>query len=188
LADDDVGQRLGEGSLAVIRVGILQLQLLRDRRHLGRRGLEGDSVFKPGEAEKPVTLAAGALVMLGGPVLGGFGGREVKVARQNPDDGVGVAVQCDRATQNFGAAAVAFLPCGVTQDDGAGRRSGVLALGKIAAQNGSDSEHAEKARAHPGPGSELGPGRRGEHETVRVIDLELGEGFVELLEVVVVGE
>jgi hypothetical protein len=87
--------------LIVIRIGILRFQLLGDRSHVGSGHVQGDTVFEARQAEEPVAAAAGALVVLGSPELGGLGGGEVEVSGKNSDDGVRVAVERYGLTKNI---------------------------------------------------------------------------------------
>ena len=111
----------------------------------------------------------------------------MKSAGMTPITLVALAIQRDRTIHDVSAAAEVLLPCGITEDHGAGRGRQIFAIVEVPAEDGRDAESAKKAIADAGAvhGDHAGGSR--ERGAGVGVDLERAERFVVLLPIEVIG-
>ena len=139
VAHDHIRQRRHVRALPAIGIGVLTLQLLRDRHNVRRRRLQRYAVLKPRDSIDVVT--ASPIETTGGrvhrsPELRLAAGREMEIARQHSNHDVRKAVERDGLPQHFAVAAVTLLPRRVAQHNCARGGGLIFALREVAAQNG----------------------------------------------------
>ncbi len=189
IANDHIGQRQQVSSPVGIRIGILLLQLTRNRHDVGEGGRDGDPVPQPGDAQIIVTAAMLRAVIVGmqrSPELRRLSRRKMKAARQHPDDRGRGPIQGHRLPQGILPSTKPPLPRGVAQQNRARGRRQILARTEIASQHRGNAQRAKESVAYASAIREQRTGRSFQKEAVVLVHIHRAENFIELLPVEII--
>ncbi len=189
VADNHVRQIDDAGALIPVRIGVLRLELLGDRLHLGTRCFDRDAVLEAAHASQvvaaPPRIATPSWPQRR-PELHRAPRSELKILGQDADDGVRNGAEVDRLTDDVDAGAEALLPGGMAKDDARWCPRQVFAGVEIAAERGGDAERAKEPVAHARARHELRARGRPHHVAAAVVDVERAKHGVQPLPVEVV--
>ena len=160
------------------------------RSQVGERRLDRHAVLQPPDAIEPVAaapLVALAVGVIRHPEFRGLGGREMKLARQDADDGRRHAIEDHRLAEDVDASGVALLPRRVAQERRVRRGREVLADVEITSERRRHPERPKEPIADTRDANRLWPAGRREGEAVALINVQRLERCVARLPVEVVG-